>query len=133
MITDSITQHITRWCHLKTWPPPIITSRTGPLITMRNVHENKAIHIHSLENLSCPSNHEQKFSQNIRQSWKFKLSLLSRGKVSTKIRSFLYIHLKIRPAPIITSWNIRKNKAVLLMWFENLHFPYYQELKFSQK
>ena len=133
MITDSITQYITR-CHLKTWPPPIIKSRTSPIITMRSVHESKAIDMHSRENLSCPCNHEMKFSQKYPRfneviwkyelplyelkylqkwgsfdvTWKFALPLLSRGKLFPKI------------------------KAVLLMWLENLACPYYHELKCLQ-
>ena len=35
----------------------------GPNITMRSVRKNKTILIHSLQNLSCPGNHELKFSQ----------------------------------------------------------------------
>ena len=66
-------------------------------------------------------------------TWKFKLPLLSQGKMSTKVRLFLYIHLKIWPAHVITSWNFRKNKTVLLKWFGNLNCFYYLELKFSQK
>ena len=51
---------------------------------MRKVHENKAIHKHSLENLSYPYNHELKFSQNYPRFnevknfdliWKFELPL----------------------------------------------------------
>ena len=35
----------------------------GPNITMKSVHENKTVLIHLLKNLSCPYNHELKFSQ----------------------------------------------------------------------
>ena len=37
------------------------------------------------------------------------------------------------PDPIITRETFRKNKAVLLKWFENLNCSYYHELTFLQK
>ena len=76
--------------------------------------------------------------------------------MSTKIIPFLYIHLKIQPAliitswnfckikqfcwcdlkicisPIIKSWNFLKNKAVLLKCFEHLNCPYHHELNFGK-
>ena len=52
--------------------------------------------------------------------------------MTTKVRPFLYINLKIWPVPIVTSWNFLKNKAVLLKWFKTLDCPYYHELKLSQ-
>ena len=47
----------------------------------------------------------------------------------------LMISHEILHAPIITRENfrIRKNKAVLLMWLENLSCPYYREVKLWQK
>ena len=130
MIKDSIAQYITQWCHLKTWPPPIIMSRTGPIITMRRVHENKAVHIHSLENLSCACNHELTFSQKCPRFneviWKCELPLFPRAEIFTKIRQFWWSHLKIRTAPIIARKNFPKNKAASLMQFQNLACPNYR-------
>ena len=77
-----------------------------------------------LEHLVCHYYYELKFLRKIRQFWwyHFKLPLLTWGEVFTKIRPFLYIHLKVWSAPIImTSWNFRKNAAVLLKWCENLN------------
>ena len=54
-------------------------------------------------------------------------------KVPTKIRPFLYNHLKVWPSPTITSWSFRKNKAVLLRYFENLNCHYNHELKFAEQ
>ena len=112
IIKDSIAQYITRWCHLKTRPVPIITSRTGPIITMRSVHENKAIHIHSLENLSCPCNHHLKFSQKYPRFneviWKFELPLLSCSKRFPKIKQFCWYDLENCPPLIIMNWNFWK-------------------------
>ena len=123
----SIAQYIARWCRLKTWPLPIITSRnfvkirvfwryhwkawTGPIITMRRVHENKAIQVHSFtwKFVQFPYYHELKVT------WIFGLSLISRGKIFSKIRQFCWCDLKIWPAPIIASSNFRKNKAVLMV------------------
>ena len=48
-------------------------------------------------------------------------------------KQFYWSVLKVWTAPIITSWNFRKIKAVLLKCFEILNCPYYHELKFSQK
>ena len=41
--------------------------------------------------------------------------------------------LKIWHGSIITSSNFRKNKAVLLKWFENSHCLYNHKLRFSQR
>ena len=161
MTKDNITQYVTRRCHFKTWPPSIITIRTGPIITMRSVHEKKAIHIHSLENLSCPCNHELKFFQKYPRfneaiwkfelphydelkffqkwgsfddvTWKFALPVLSQGKLFPKIKQFCWCDLEIWPAPIIANWNFCKNKEALMMSHENLLCPYYHEVNFSQK
>ena len=54
-------------------------------------------------------------------------------KVPTKIRPFLYNHLKVRPSSTVTSWSFRKNKAVLLRYFENLNCHYNHELKFAEQ
>ena len=89
--------------------------------------------MHSLENLSCPCNHELKFSQNTQDLMKW-------------FENLNY--------PIITSWNFRKNRSFLLNWIEELplllraeifaqktvlmmsvellNWPYYQELKFCE-
>ena len=80
--------------------------------------------------LNCPYYHEDNyFAKRLR----LRLPLLSQRKIFTKIRQFLYIHLKIWTAPIITSWNFQKNQAVLLKWLENLNCPCYHELIFSKK
>ena len=49
--------------------------------------------------------------------WIFELRLLSRRKLFRKNQAVL----------------LMQNQADLLMWLENLNFPYYHELKFSQK
>ena len=65
---------------------------------------------------------------------KLDLPLLSHADVFTKIKKFCWCHLKIWHGPIIASWNFCKNiKVVLLKWFENPHCLYYHELKFLQK
>ena len=64
---------------------------------------------------------------------KLKLPLLSRAETFSIIKQFCWSNSKTWTAPIITSWNFLKNKAVLLQWFENMNCPYYHELKFSKK
>ena len=61
------------------------------------------------------------------------LSLLSRAEIFSKIQQFSCSDSKAWTAPIVTSENFLKNKAVLLKLFENLNSPYYHELIFSQK
>ena len=58
------------------------------------------------------------------------MALLSRDNMAVLMISHEILH-----APIITRENfrIRKNKAVLLMWLENLFCPYYREVKLWQK
>ena len=51
----------------------------------------------------------------------------------TKIKPFLYIHLKIWPAPIITRKSVYENKTISIHSLENLACPYYHELRFLQK
>ena len=41
--------------------------------------------------------------------------------------------MKIWTATIITSWNFRKNKAILIRYFANLNCHYYHELKSSEE
>ena len=63
---------------------------------------------------------------------KIELRLLLRAKFSQKYGSFDGITSNL----IFTYYhegNFRKNKAVLLMWVENLNCTYYHELKFSRK
>ena len=72
----------------------------------------------------------QKYGTFYEVTWKFGLALLSRTEVFTKIKQLCWSVLKIWTSPIITSWNFRKNKAVLLKCFGNLDCPYYHELKF---
>ena len=87
--------------------------------------------------MTFPYYHELKFSQKYprfnKVAWKFQLPLLLRGKVFAKIWPFCWYDLKIRPAPIITSWNFLKNKTVLMVSLEKLNLPYYKEVKFLQK
>ena len=139
--------------HLKIW--------TVPIITMRSAHVKKTIFIHLLENLCCPCNHELKYLQRYPRfneaiwkfelslyhelkfllkknsfddvTWKFELVLLLLANIFSNIRQFCLFISKIWSASIFTSWNFRKNKAVLTISLENLHCPYYHELTFSQK
>ena len=135
-----------------------------PIITRENfrIHENKAVLLKQLEILNCPYYYELKFSQKqvsfgepIR---KFELPLLWWASIFSKIREFLWYHLKIWTAPIITSWNIKsipflmksfeylncpmimrhnciKCKAVLMMSLSLTPsiFPYYHKVKFPLK
>ena len=83
-----------------------------------------------LQNLACPYDHELTFLQKnqavlIMSFENLNYSYYHEVKVSTKIRPFLYNHLKIRASPIFKSWNFCKNKAGLLRCFENLNYPYY--------
>ena len=64
---------------------------------------------------------------------KFKPPILPRGKVSKKIRPFLYIQLKTWPALLSRAEAFAKNKAVLMMPLEKLNWLYYEEVKFLQK
>ena len=134
------------WYHLKI--------RTGPLITMRSVQENKTSLIHSLENLNCPCNHKLKFFQKYPRFneviWKFELPLLSRAEIFAKISHFcwtdlmnwpydyelkflLMISLKNVTCPYYHELKFSLRKAVLLMSLELLNWPYYHELKYLQK
>ena len=89
----------------------------------------------SLEKLTSPDYHI--FFEKVRLfydiTWKFELALISRWEVSTKTRQFLYIHLKIQRAPVIMIQSFRKNILDLMKSLENLNYPYYHELTFSQK
>ena len=93
----------------------------------------------SLENLTSPVYQDSKISEKWGFfndiTWKPELARTNepRWEVSTKTRQFLHIHLKIWAAPVITSWNLRKYSLDFMMSFENLNYPYYHELKFSQK
>ena len=150
MIKNSMTQYITQWCHLKSWPPPIITSRKfwksktflwyhlkiwiGPNITMRSAHENKTIFIHSLENSRCPCNHDLKFSQKYPRfnevTWKFELPLLSRADIFAKMRQFCWTDLmncSYYPGLIFLL-----KKTVLMMSLEILKWRYCHVLTFLQ-
>ena len=64
---------------------------------------------------------------------KLELPLLSRVDIFSKTQQFCWSDSKTSTAPIVTSSNFLKSKAVLLKWFENLNCPYYHELKFSKK
>ena len=128
MKKDSIAQYITRWCHLKTWPPPIITSQKCCknkgflMISLENLNwpyyndercTRKQNNSYTFtENLSCPCNHELKFSQKYPRFnefiWKFELTLLSRAESFAK-------------------------KTLLMMPLENSHCTCYHEVNFSQK
>ena len=125
-----------------------------------NFSKNMADFINSIENLHCPNYQEVKLAQKESSFvdatskfglitswhfakkkssrfdfaiWKFKLPLLSRGKSAHENETFLYNHLKVRPSRTITSWSSRKNKAVLLRYFENLYCDYNHELKFAEQ
>ena len=109
-------------------------------MTSWNVWEDTAALMMPLENSYCPYYYEVKFSPKIKQfccyDFKFHMPLLFSYIASwtlAKIWQILWNDLKIRTAPIITSWNFPKNKAVLLKWFENLNCPYHHKLAFSQK
>ena len=68
--------------------------------------------------------------------WNFELPLLSKAEIFSKIWQILWSQLNIRKiwtVAIITRWNFRKIKAVLLNRFENLNYLYYDRLQFSQK
>ena len=99
--------------------------------------QNKAVLLKWFENLNCPYYHELIFSQKqsnfVEVIRKLELPALSRVKFLSKIKQFSCSDSKTWRAPIITSWNFVKKKAVLLKWFENLNCPYYHELKFCQK
>ena len=146
----SIEQLVTSCCHLKTWPPPIITSSmlqkwlfgwyhlniwTDSILTMLSVHENKIILLHSLGKLSYPCNCELKYLHKYPRFnkiiWIFKLLLLSRPETCSK-RHFWWSHLKIWTGPIISTWNFCK-KANLIISFENLNCPNYHDLKILPK
>ena len=135
------------WSYLKIW--------TGPIITIRNVHQNKAILIYSLENLTCPCNHELKFSQNtqhlmkwfknlnylyyhklnFRKNKSFLLTELEKCPCHCELklllkRKFWWCHLNFWTGPIIKSWKFCKNKAVLMMSCKRLTCSCYHKLKF---
>ena len=65
--------------------------------------------------------------------WKLNCLYYREENYFAKRRQFCCSDCKIWTAPIITSWNFLKNKAVLLQWFENMNCPYYHELKLSKK
>ena len=65
--------------------------------------------------------------------WKFELPLLSRAEVFGRIKHFWWGILQIWTATIIMSWNLRKNKAILIRYFANLNCHYYYKLKFSEE
>ena len=68
--------------------------------------------------------------------WNFELPLLSKAEIFSKIWQILWSQLNIRKiwtVAIITRWNFRKIKAVLLNRFENLNYLYYDRLQFPQK
>ena len=117
------------WCDLKTW--------TAPNITRWNFLKIKAVFLKWLENLNYPYYHEIKCSQKYPDLMKL-LECLNcpyycEGKSFSKIKQFCWCDLKIWTVPIITSSNVRKNKAILLKWLKNLNCRYYHELKFSEK
>ena len=64
---------------------------------------------------------------------KFDLPLLSQAEIFHKIKPFWWFHLKVWPGLIIMRQPFPQNKAVLLMWFEILNYPYYYKVKFSLK
>ena len=89
-------------------------------------------------NLNCPYYRELDFLQNILDLMKSFENLyccyyLPRVKIFAKVSQFCWSDLKVPAAPIITSWNICKNMAVVMMSLEDLNCSYYHELKFSQK
>ena len=117
------------WWHLKFERPLLPRSKLSP--------KNKVVLLMRFEVLNCPYYPELKFSKWYDSfhevTWKFALPLSSRSKVFTKIKQFCWSDSKTWTAPIITSSNFLKKKAVLLKWFENLNYPQYHELKISQK
>ena len=92
------------WCHLKFW--------TGAIIKNWNFAK-----IGSLDDVTQ----------------KFDLPLLSQAEIFHKIKPFWWFHLKVWPGLIIMRQPSPQNKAVLLMWFEILNYPYYYKVKFSIK
>ena len=73
----------------------------APIITTENFHipENKAVLLKQLENLNCAYYHELKFPQKqgsfVEPIRKFELPLLWRDSIFSKIREFLWYHLKM--------------------------------------
>ena len=128
---------------------------TVPNITMRSVHENKTILIHSLENLRRPCNHDLKFSQKYSRFnkviWKFEPPLLSRAGTFAKMRQFCWTasiitscyfcskrqfwrcHLKFWTGPIFTSWHFCKTKAVFDDVTYNFEMPLLSRAEFFAK
>ena len=80
-----------------------------------------------LESLNCAYYHELKLSQKqgsfIEPIRKFELALLRLASIFSKIREFLWYHLKIWTASNITSWNFCKNIPFLMKPFEHLNCP----------
>ena len=108
------------WYDLKFW--------TALIIKSWNFLKNLADFMKSIEysqNLNCRYYHEMKFSQNwgsfVEPIWKFELPLLWQASIFSKIRESLWYHLIIWNAPIITSWNFRKNIPFLMKPFEHLN------------
>ena len=123
------------------------------------VHENRTISIQSLKDSSFPYITSWTFRKNsfVEVFWNLKLSLLSRTEIFwtieqfwsgalkiwtdsiitswnfLKIKRFCWSDLKIWTSPFMKRWNFLKSKAVSVKWFENLNWPFYHELKFSQK
>ena len=92
------------WCDFKIW--------SAPMITIDILQKNQEVLIVPFGNLNYPYCHKVKVHENRTISIQ-----------SLKDSSFSYI----------TSWNFRKNKAVLLRYFENLNCHCYHELKFSEQ
>ena len=93
------------WCHFKIW--------TCPIITRWSVHQNKGPFYTFTSKYDLPLHYELKLLQKCTAfnevTWKFELSLLSRGNF------------------------FAKSKAFLLMQLENSTCPFYHQQKFSQK
>ena len=141
------------WRDMKIWTVRIITGWNflkNMLDSTKSVENSHCLYYHGvkfpknntvllmwLENLACliiPSwNFCKKEGSFDDVTLKFKPPILPRGKVSKKIRPFLYIQLKTWPALLSRAEAFAKNKAVLMMSLEKLNWLYYEEVKFFQK
>ena len=64
---------------------------------------------------------------------KFGLPLLSQAEIFSLIKQFWWSDVKTELPPLSRGKLFRKNKAVLLMWLENLDYLYYHNVKCSRK
>ena len=108
---------------------------TASIIMSWNFLKNKAVFLKWRDNWTAPiitrETISQKWGSFVDVTWKHRLPLLSQRKVFTTERPFLYNHLKISAAPIITSWHFLKNMEDVIKLLESSHCPYLHEVKFS--